>query len=222
MLSVSGKNWKEISISKRIIDKVKHDHDFSDILSKIIVARKYSNLEINSLNNDIEISNPLINFKDFNLGHTLIKETIKYKDKILIIGDYDVDGCISTSLFVNFFKLLRKEVEYYIPDRFLDGYGASLKLIKRLVKKKPKLVIMLDCGSNSFETVNYLNSKKIKSIIIDHHEIHKPYPKTKCLINPKKECDYNEFDYFCTSTLAYFFINSFFDNKILKRNLKKI
>ena len=102
MLSVSGKNWKEISISKRIIDKVKHDHDFSDILSKIIVARKYSNLEINSLNNDIEISNPLINFKDFNLGHTLIKETIKYKDKILIIGDYDVDGCISTSLFVKF------------------------------------------------------------------------------------------------------------------------
>ena len=60
-----------------------------------------------------------------------------------------------------FFKLLRKEVEYYIPDRFLDGYGASLKLIKRLVKK-PKLVIMLDCGSNSFETVNYLNSKKDK------------------------------------------------------------
>ena len=80
---------------------------------------------------------------------------------------------------------------------------------------------MLDCGSNSFETVNYLNLKKIKSIIIDHHEIHKPYPKTKCLINPKKECDYNEFDYFCTSTLAYFFINSFFDNKILKKKFEE-
>ena len=96
-------------------------------------------------------------------------------------------------------------MEYYIPNRFKDGYGASLSFIKKIVKKKPDLIIMVDCGSNSHDSINFLNSKKIKSIVIDHHDIYKPYPNCNCLINPKKECDYNEFDYFCSSTIVYFF-----------------
>jgi single-stranded-DNA-specific exonuclease len=64
---------------------------------------------------------------------------------------------------------------------------------------------MLDCGSNSFDTINYLNQKKIKSIIIDHHEIYKPYPITKNIINPKKECEYSDYELFLLSYFNIFF-----------------
>tara|TARA_B100001057_G_C22846867_1_gene949401 strand:- start:58 stop:1761 length:1704 start_codon:yes stop_codon:yes gene_type:complete len=221
MLSVSGNHWDEIKINKRIIEKVKSVHNFSDIISKIIISRNFDNEEIHSINENINIYNPFLRNKDFKEGHKIIKDVLKKNEKILIIGDYDVDGCVSTALLVNYFKLLKKRVDYYIPDRLNDGYGANLGLIKKLTKKKPNLIIMVDCGSNSFDTVNFLKKKKIKSIIIDHHEIYKPYPKTDCLINPKKDCDYNEFNYFCSSTLVYFFILSFLDNINLKNLFNK-
>ena len=221
MYSVSGKNWKEISINQRIIDQIKSDTKFSDLVSKIIISRKFNNLELLSLNNSIELFNPFNQEKDFHLGHKILKDALELNEKIVIIGDYDVDGCVSTSLFINFFKMIKKEVEYYIPNRFSDGYGANLKLIKRIVKKKPNLLIMLDCGSNAVDTIRFLNSKKIKSIIIDHHELYKPYPKASCLINPKKKVDYNKYDYFCTSALVYFFINAYFKTNDSKNLFEK-
>ncbi len=221
MLSVSGKNWKEISVTKRIIEKVTVDNNFSNLVSKIIVSRKFNNLELTSINSSIELFNPFTNQKDFKKGHKILSDSIRNNEKILIIGDYDVDGCVSTSLFMNFFKMIKEKAEYYIPNRFTDGYGASLKLVKKLIKKKPDLIIMLDCGSNSTDSIEYLNTKKIKSIIIDHHEIYKPYPKASCLINTKKDINNNEYDYFCASSLTYFFIHSFFFNKDLKSLFEK-
>lgn len=215
MLSVSGKYWEEINVSKRIVDKVKNDNNFSEIISKIIVSKKFDKEELNSINYDLEVSNPFLDNKDFKKGHSLLKESLKNKDKIVIVGDYDVDGCVSTSLIVNYFRLINRNIDYYIPNRFLDGYGASLELIKKLTLKNPNLIIMVDCGSNSNETIDYLNKKKIKSIIIDHHEINRPYPNADCLINPKKNCNYNALSYFCSSTLVYYFISSFLNNKDL-------
>ena len=75
---------------------------------------------------------------------------------------------------------------------------------------------MLDNGSNAHEAVNYLNKNKIKSIIIDHHEIYKPYPKADCIINPKKECDYNKYSYLCTAVLTFFLIEIYLKKNYLK------
>ena len=198
MLSVSGKYWEETAINKRLVDKIKFDNNFSEIISKIIISRNFDKSEIYSIRNNILLSNPFLRNKDFINGAVVLNNSIQNDEKILIIGDYDVDGCVSASLWVNFFNQLKKPISYYIPHRVKDGYGAGLNLVKNLIKRKPDLVIMVDCGSNSTESVKFLKSKKIKTIIIDHHEIYKPYPKAECLINPKKECDYKEYNYFCS------------------------
>ena len=221
MKSVSGKNWEEINISRRLIDKVKIENNLSEIAAKLVISRKFNRIEIESINNKISLINPFLRNKDFEVGYDILNRTIQQKKNILIIGDYDVDGCVSTSLFINLFKEIKQPYYFIIPNRFKDGYGASLKLVKNITKKKIDLVIMVDCGSNSHDVVNYLKDKNVKTIIVDHHEINKPYPKSDCLINPKKECNYNDLDYLCSSSITYFFINYYIKKKKLSLTFDK-
>lgn len=218
MISVSGKNWEETKINKRILDKIKIENNFSEIEAKIIVSRNFDHEEIYSINNQLKISNPFYNVDDFSKCFQTLNNVMFNKGKILIIGDYDVDGSVATALMIKFLKNLNYPFDFYIPDRVKDGYGASLKLIKNLVKSKPNLIIMLDCGSNSNDSVDYLNDSKIDTIIIDHHDIYQPYPNTENLINPKKKCTYNLFNYLCSTTLTYFFIDFCLKKKKITNN----
>ena len=207
MISVSGKKWTERNINKNSVDKIKQDYGFSEILAKLIVSRKFDETEIFNINNDLEITNKFLDNIDYILATDILTNSIKNKEKICILGDYDVDGCSSTSLLVRFFKFIKHPYFYYIPDREKDGYGASKKLFKKLILKQPQLIIMVDCGSTSNEAVSFLNDNKIKSIIIDHHEINRPYPKSTVIINPKKNDGYSEYNYLCATTLTYFLLD---------------
>jgi len=210
MISVSGKNWEEEYTNKRLIDKIKIDHGFNDIQSKIILSRNYSSEEIFLIKDKIDLKNPFYNTKDFLLGCELLEKNLKSQNKVLIIGDYDVDGCMSTSILFNFLKKKNAKVNYFIPDRFKDGYGASKNLIIKLIKQfDPNLFIFLDCGSNSYEAIKYIKSKNIQSLIIDHHNVNNPYPDSDVFINPKKRVEYNKFDYVCTTFLTYSFIDCY-------------
>ena len=220
MLSISGKNWIEIYKNKRLLEKLKLDHNFEEIIAEIILSRKFTELEILTINNDLNISNPFLNNGDFLKSSDILNQSLLNNDKIMIIGDYDVDGCVSTSLFVNFFKFIKANCSYYIPNRFNDGYGATRRLVEKLAKENPGLIIMLDCGSNSKDAVNYLNNKNIKSLVIDHHEMYRPYPKANVIINPKKECEYNEYDYFSTGVLSYFFLDFYIKKNKIKIDLQ--
>ena len=221
MKSVSGKYWEEDKINQRIFKKIKSEHEFPDIINKLILLRNFNKEEIFSINNSLKLINPFFNIKDFENSYVVLKKIIKNKGKILIIGDYDVDGIISTTLFIKFLNILNYPFEFYIPDRIKDGYGASTNLVNQLIVKKPDLVIMLDCGSNSNTSINILNYNKIESIIIDHHEIYKPYPNTINIINPKKDCDYKNYNYLCSATLTYFFIEYFFNKENLKKKFEE-
>lgn len=222
MISVSGKKWQETLIDKRLIDKVKIDTKLSEIQAKVIISRNFSEKEIYSINNDVIISNPFLSKNDFITCNKILKKHIKKKNKILVIGDYDVDGCVSASLLIYFLKKISVKSRFYIPDRINDGYGVSLQLIKKLVlKEKPKLVILVDCGSNSNDEINYLNNLGIESIIIDHHNINRPYPKSTVLINPKKECDYENYNYLCASFLTYLFLDLFIKKNSLNISIEQ-
>ena len=207
MISVSGKKWEQKKNNRNLIEKVKQDYDFSEILSKLIISRKFDNDEINTIDNDLKLNNIFLKNDDFEKSIELVSNSISKKENICILGDYDVDGSAATSLFVRFLGSIKHPFFYYIPDREKDGYGATKKLFQKLILSKPALIIMVDCGSTSNEAIDFLNENKIKSLIIDHHEISKPFPKATAIINPKKNNGYIKYDYLCATTLVYFFLD---------------
>jgi single-stranded-DNA-specific exonuclease len=206
MISVTSKKWEEKKVNINSIEKLKQDYNFSEILSKLIISRNFDKEEIYSIKNNLELTNVFSNNSDFHQSIEIVTNAINCEDKICILGDYDVDGSAATSLFVRFFKSINHPFFFYIPDREKDGYGASKQLFQKLIKKKPSLIIMVDCGSTSNEAIEFLNDNEIKSLIIDHHEINKPYPQANVIINPKKDNGYGEYSYLCATTLAYFFL----------------
>ena len=221
MISVSGKKWEHKKSDKNLIEKLKQDFNFSEVLSSLAVSRKFSLNELNSINKNIFLNNVFLNNIDFKKSTDLVVNSINNRENICVLGDYDVDGSAATSLFIRFFNYIKHPFFYYIPDREKDGYGATKKLFKKLILKKPQLIIMVDCGSTSNEAINFLNENKIKSLIIDHHEINKPFPKANFIINPKKDNGYIKYDYLCATTLSYFFFRTTFSqNKKRYQNIR--
>ncbi len=222
MKAISGKNWEEIKVSPRLIEKVKAEYNINDIQAKLIISRNFSLAELYTFKGKLSLTNPFYQNQDFIAGCQLLKKHINKNNKILIIGDYDVDGCISTFLMYDYIKRFKTNVDYYIPDRFKDGYGANKKLIIKLSDtQKPNLVIFLDCGSNSHDSIKYLNDKKIDTIVLDHHNIEQPYPLSNVIINPKKKNYYKKLDYICSAFLTYLFIDLYQFKNDIKFSISK-
>ncbi|QIZ20362.1 single-stranded-DNA-specific exonuclease RecJ [Candidatus Pelagibacter giovannonii] len=207
MISVSGKKWEQKYINQNLVDKLKQDYNFSDILSRLVISRKFDVDEIATIDTNLDLNNVFLKSEDFNQSIKLVVNCINNNEKICILGDYDVDGSAATSLFVKFLESINHSFFYYIPDREKDGYGATKKLFQKLILEEPKLIIMVDCGSTSNEAIDFLNENEIKSLIIDHHEINEPFPKANSIINPKKDNGYKEYDYLCATSLSYFFLD---------------
>ena len=137
MISVSGRKWQEEKVNLRLVEKIQQNHNFSKLLSQLIVSRNYDENEIYSIKNDLKLSNIFQNNLDFKDSVKLLEKFLKNKEKICILGDYDVDGSAAASLFVNFFQSLKHPFFYYIPDRVKDGYGPSKKLFSKLILNQP-------------------------------------------------------------------------------------
>ena len=119
-----------------------------------------------------------------------IKQAIKDNEKILIYGDYDVDGVTASTVMEQTLTLAGippENIEIMLPDRFADGYGMSPKLITRAKSISATLVITVDCGSHNHDIVNELNALNIDTIITDHHETPEVLPDAVAVINPKRK-----------------------------------
>jgi single-stranded-DNA-specific exonuclease len=120
-----------------------------------------------------------------------IEQAIKLNEKILIYGDYDVDGTTAVAVVYGFFKNYHTNIEYYIPDRYAEGYGISTQGIDYAAEHGFILIIALDCGIKSVDKVAYANSKHIDFIICDHHTPGIDLPDAIAVLDPKRfDCDY--------------------------------
>ena len=136
----------------------------------------------------------------------LATEMILNQKTIGIIGDYDVDGTVATTILVKFFNYLKIYFNfnyvYHIPNRFSEGYGPSIFAINRLNKEGVNLIITVDSGSTSYKELDLANDMSIKSIVLDHHMVQKEIPKATCFVNCQNS---EEFKYLCGSGLAFVF-----------------
>ncbi|MDO4507874.1 MAG: single-stranded-DNA-specific exonuclease RecJ [Candidatus Saccharibacteria bacterium] len=150
-------------------------------------------LEKRGLNEDFinpkyENLTPAEKMPDLEKAIKRIKKAVENNEKILIYGDYDVDGITSTALIDEALTLAGlKNIEIMLPDRFIDGYGMSKRLIERAKTEKIDLIITVDCGSRNFEIIDELNSLKIDTIVTDHHECEENLPAALAIINPKRK-----------------------------------
>ena len=129
--------------------------------------------------------------KDMNLAVDRISTAIKKNEKILVYGDYDVDGTTAVALVYSFLKDQYSNVEYYIPDRYKEGYGVSFQGLDFAAQNNCKIVITLDCGIKAVEKVKYARSKGLDVIICDHHYPGDEIPKALAVLDPKQPgCSY--------------------------------
>jgi single-stranded-DNA-specific exonuclease len=129
--------------------------------------------------------------KDMDVAVDRITEAVRSGEKVMIYGDYDVDGTTAVSLVYSFFRDHFKAIDYYIPDRYDEGYGISKKGIDHAAQRGYSLVIALDCGIKAVETMDYALSRGIEFIICDHHNPGEVLPRAVAVLDPKQEgCSY--------------------------------
>jgi single-stranded-DNA-specific exonuclease RecJ len=129
--------------------------------------------------------------KDMNIAVDRISSAVKKNERILVYGDYDVDGTTAVALMYSFLKDQYSNVEYYIPDRYKEGYGVSFQGLDFAYQNNCKVVITLDCGIKAVEKVKYARTKGLDVIICDHHYPGEEIPKALAVLDPKQpSCSY--------------------------------
>ncbi len=129
--------------------------------------------------------------KDMNIAVERVSTAIKKNERILVYGDYDVDGTTAVAMMYSFLKEQYSNVEYYIPDRYKEGYGVSFQGIDFAYQSNCRLLITLDCGIKAVEKVKYARTKGLDVIVCDHHYPGDVIPKATAVLDPKQpSCNY--------------------------------
>ncbi|MBK0381552.1 single-stranded-DNA-specific exonuclease RecJ [Pedobacter sp. SD-b] len=188
------KRWvKQEKADAQKVEKLSKELKVSKILAGMMIRRgleSFNEAKNFFRPNILHLHDPFL-MKDMPGAITRIEKAIKNKENILIYGDYDVDGTTSVALTYSFFKNLHPQIDYYIPDRYKEGYGISTQGIDYASDNAITLIIALDCGIKSVDKVDYAKEKGIDFIICDHHLPGDELPSAVAVLDPKrKDCDY--------------------------------
>jgi single-stranded-DNA-specific exonuclease len=183
------KEWIILRPDPCDVEKLSGILDCHPAIASILVNRKISCPEAasNFLNTSLsQLSSPFT-LKDMDVAIHRIVAAITHNEKILIFGDYDVDGITATTILLEFFRSAGADVSYYIPHRITEGYGLqSSHITSYALAKKISLIITVDCGSGSHDAVTAANAAGIDIIITDHHMLPDTLPPALAVINPKR------------------------------------
>ncbi|MCF8001218.1 MAG: single-stranded-DNA-specific exonuclease RecJ [Halanaerobiales bacterium] len=163
-----------------------------DIINKLLLNRGIDtkNKVETFLQPDYQNLKDPYELKDMKKAVNRIIKAISNNEKILIYGDYDVDGITSTSLLIHFFKNINfTNFEYYIPNRLKESYGLNKESLENIEINKVNLIITVDCGITAVNEIEYLNQKEIDVIITDHHKLGNKLPNAYAILDPQREKD---------------------------------
>ena len=158
-----------------------------------------------------DILNPFL-MKDMDVAVDRLNDAMGRKERILIYGDYDVDGCTAVALVYRFLQQFYSNIEYYIPNRYEEGYGVSKKGIDYAHQAGVKLIIILDCGIKAVEEIGYAKSLGIDFIICDDHVPDEVMPPAVAVLNPKRADDSYPFKHLCGCGVGFKLMQAFAKN----------
>ncbi|OFW94636.1 MAG: single-stranded-DNA-specific exonuclease RecJ [Alphaproteobacteria bacterium RIFCSPLOWO2_01_FULL_40_26] len=186
MHSVLGFNWQQKNFDERHATTICQRFQLSEILSNLLASREISLDEVeNFLQPKIKISLPdPFELSDMGKAVSHVIAAIQARKKITIFADYDVDGATSAALLKRFFREIGIEVNIYIPDRILEGYGPNSQALLNLKKNGTDLVITVDCGTVAFKPLEDAKLAGLEIIVIDHHLGVLEKPEAIAVINP--------------------------------------
>lgn len=196
--------------AKELADKL----SISPILAKLLIhrgittesaAKRFFRPQLSDL------INPFL-MKDMDVAVDRLNDAMGRKERILVYGDYDVDGCTAVALVYKFLQQFYSNIDYYIPDRYDEGYGVSKKGIDFAHETGVKLIIILDCGIKAIQEIEYAKSFGIDFIICDHHVPDDVMPSAVAILNPKRPDDPFPFKHLCGCGVGFKFMQAFAKN----------
>jgi single-stranded-DNA-specific exonuclease len=182
------KNWVYKEVDENEVEKLILSAGVTRALAKVFVSRgilngrqvkEFMNPDIGSLLDPFQMDG-------MEAAVDRILSAIAGSKKILIYGDYDVDGVSGTSIIYNFLKSRGASVQYFIPDRMEDGYGLTSSSVEKVKELNVSLMITVDCGISSVDEVNELQDSEMEVIVTDHHECREVLPDAVAVLNPHK------------------------------------
>jgi len=200
----------ELQTAKELGEKL----NISPILAQLLVrrgintesaAKRYFRPQL------ADLLNPFL-MKDMDVAVDRLNDAMGRKERILVYGDYDVDGCTAVALVYKFLQQFYSNIDYYIPNRYNEGYGISKQGIEYAKETGVKLIIILDCGIKAIEEIAYAKSLGIDFIICDHHVPDEELPPAVAILNPKREDDNFPFKELCGCGVGFKFMQAFAKN----------
>ena len=183
------KKWKYKELDEEKIDEIVRKFDVPELLATVLVNRGIVDDEeirvfLNPTRSDFH--DPYL-MPDMEIAVERIIKAINNQEKVIIYGDYDVDGITSITVLKKFLKTCGLEVDYYIPNRLSEGYGLNKAAIDYIKEKEYTLIITVDCGISGIEEIKYANSLGIETIVTDHHEPMEVLPPAVAIVDLKRK-----------------------------------
>lgn len=184
-----NKKWQFYDIDEEKVEEVSKKYDINKLLATILVNRNIIDEQqikvfLNPTRNDFH--DPFL-MPDMNLAVDRLLKAIENKEKIIIYGDYDVDGITSTTVLKKFLEERGLKVDSYIPNRLDEGYGLNNDAVKNIAEQNYDLMITVDCGISAVEEIEYANQLGLEIIVTDHHEPGDEIPKALAVVDAKRK-----------------------------------
>ena len=175
------------------VKRLSNELNISPILSSMLVNRRVKTFDQAKkfFRPNFEMLHDPFLMKDMSLAVERIQKAIQKNESIMIFGDYDVDGTCSVAMVYQFLSQLSDQIEYYIPDRYTEGYGLSDKGVDYAIDQGFSLVITLDCGIKSVDKIRRASESNVDFIVCDHHIPSEEVPPAIAVLDPKQnDCNY--------------------------------
>ena len=182
------KKWQIYESNNEKIEEISKKYNLNKLLATILVNRNIEENQIETyLNpNRKNFHDPFL-MPDMEIAVNRILKAMENKEKIIIYGDYDVDGITSITVLKSFLKDRGIDVDQYIPNRLEEGYGLNNPAVKKIAEQGYDLMITVDCGISGIEEIKYANSLGIETIVTDHHEVGEELPDAIAVVDAKRK-----------------------------------